>query len=135
MSYDIWIQLVNKLSCDWTKINVRAWFAWLGFSWPGIEDPRLLCLRLLLAPSYKVTPSAIKKWPFWEGYNLFVSFYFRAFEIWPDRRGDLWWEGSYKGGLLQKGMISLICIKSVDLITVSYGINIQDNILNWFPSK
>ena len=31
-----------------------------------------------------------------EGYNLVVFYYLSPFEIWPDKKGSLWWEWPYK---------------------------------------
>jgi len=31
-----------------------------------------------------------------EGHNLVVLYYFGAFEMWPDKKGDFCWNGPYK---------------------------------------
>jgi len=35
---------------------------------------------------------------FLDGDNLLVFYYLCSYEIWPDKRGGLWWEWSYKMG-------------------------------------
>jgi hypothetical protein len=38
-------------------------------------------------------------WPFlWGGVNLIVFYFLSMSEIWPDKRGCLWWEWPYWSG-------------------------------------
>ena len=54
-------------------------------------------------PSYKATPSTMKKFLIrevasHERDNVVVFYYLSAFEIWPDKMGGLLWDGSYIKG-------------------------------------
>jgi hypothetical protein len=47
-----------------------------------------------------IDSSLIRGMSYFEGDNLLVFYYLNTSNIWPDNRGGLWWEGSYKRGLL-----------------------------------
>ena len=56
-----------------------------------------------------------------EGYNLVVFYYLSPFEIWPDKKGSLWWEWPDKraGFLFKLIMLRTIVLKAVFLISHS----------------
>jgi hypothetical protein len=45
-----------------------------------------------------IDSSLIRGMSYFEGDNLLVFYYLNTSNIWPDNRGGLWWEGSYKRG-------------------------------------
>jgi hypothetical protein len=68
-----------------------------------------------------------------KGDNLVVLNYLSAFEIWPDKRGGLWWEGMIRGvafggrGLMRRWSTGFILrrLKS-GIIFVSYLTDFRD---------
>jgi hypothetical protein len=40
--------------------------------------------------------ASLAKFTSFEGDDLVVIYYLKTSEIWPEKRGDLWWEWSYK---------------------------------------
>ena len=48
-----------------------------------------------------------------EGNSIVICNYLSASEIWPDKRGGLWWEWSYKKGLLLWGIVVMYKLKQL----------------------
>jgi hypothetical protein len=60
-----------------------------------------LCNVITVVPFYKANSSAVKKWPYKEGWPLLrlTIYYFSASEIWPDKKVGFWCDGPYKRGV------------------------------------